>query len=115
MLMTRTAAMLATALVLAGVGGLGGCASRTQVQIRDADTKEAIVGESIGKKGPLHVAHRWWMTDTNGAAYIRTPHDWETLDIVVGGGEQRIDARGTLHARSAEWVLLTPESSASAW
>jgi hypothetical protein len=99
----RLAALLVTAVALSG------CASRTQVQLRDADTKEVIVGESIGKKGPLHLAHRWWMTDTNGAAYIRVPREWEALDIVVGTGEDRIDARGTLHAGAPDWVLLTPE------
>ncbi|HVU63667.1 MAG TPA: hypothetical protein VHC70_06810 [Phycisphaerales bacterium] len=107
MSIARTATLSIAAISLAG------CASRTQIQLRDADTKEVIVGESIGKKGPLHLAHRWWLTDTNGAAYIRVPRRWETLDIVVGGGEDRIDARGTLHANSGEWTLLTPEPSSN--
>jgi hypothetical protein len=104
----RSAASIA---VLATAFGLAGCASKsqTQIQLRDADTKEALVGESIGKMGSLHLAHKWRMTDTNGAAYIRTDPKWETLDIVVGSGESHIDARGTLQARSSEWLLLTPE------
>lgn len=109
-----TARFAAALTITAVVAGLAGCASpRTQIQLRDADTKQFIVGQSIGKKGPLKMAYKWSITDTNGAAYVRTPRDWETLDIVVGSGEDRIDARGTFRARSSEWLLLTPEVSST--
>jgi hypothetical protein len=92
---------------------LTGCnRAYTEIQLRDAADHTPIVGQSVGRLGPLHCFYNWTLTDTSGVAHVRTSEGWSTLDFVVAGAGRRIEARGTLLAGTDAWVALTPEPGA---
>ena len=109
--MTNTAARIARpALIAAACLGMLGCrsATTTDVQLRDAQDHSALLGQSVGIRGPLHAGYRWYGTDTDGVAHIRTKRDWDELPIVFAGPGRRIQAQGVLRRAQPGWIALEP-------
>ena len=111
----RVSVFALTAVALIGAAALPGCTrhSYTDIQLRDPETNTAVVGQSIGRKGPLHAAYKWAITNTDGVARVKTPRDWSEFDIVVAGPGHRIEAAGTLKPGTDAWQALQPEGSAT--